>query len=298
MDRMSQTNSLKLDSVGVVGLGLIGGSFARALKALNLATRVVGFESSAEHVKQALELGFVDKAYTNFDQGVRELDLILISTPVSVIPATIFELAPLVSPNTILTDAGSVKLPILESIRQQGLQHLRFVGGHPIAGGEQFGPKSGNAHLFKNKRFVLTPTEDTHLPSLELVRQLWKNLGCLVETMHPMEHDQIFAEVSHLPHLMAYATILAIANHGDPSILKHHGAGLKDYARIASSSPRMWSDIFVDNRECLLKSLDRLTDTLQQWRHWIVEQDRQQLESELKQAKTYNDQYVNRHLEE
>ncbi len=166
------------------------------------------------------------------------------------------------------------------------------MGGHPIAGGERFGPTSARTHLFEGKRFILTPTDATPLEVTQRLQILWEALGSKVAVMNAAQHDQIFAAVSHLPHLIAYASIQAIIGSDQEEVLQFSGAGLKDFSRIASSSPEMWTDIFLENREHLLPRLRHLKELLGQLDDHLEHANREKLQQFLQQAKFARDQWI------
>ena len=277
------------EQVSIFGLGLIGGSIALDLKRTELAKKVVGYDIRLAHRKMALQLGIVDDI---FDAGNPELshsEIVILALPVATLPQVLTEIASFIAPSTIVTDTGSVKKPILHFIQSQNFD-FEFIGGHPIAGSEKFGPTNAKTHLFENKKVILTPEKKTS--SVEKISQMWSKIGGVVVQMDAERHDQIFAEVSHLPHLLAYATIEAIGNADTPQVLKYSGAGLKDYSRIASSSPEMWADIFLENKEFLLQSLERFNQTIQSLQHSITTDDKEAIIDHLLTAKKLKDQWI------
>ncbi|MGA1164819.1 MAG: prephenate dehydrogenase [bacterium] len=223
---------------------------------------------------------------------LRDADLVILATPVSSFPQVLHSIRPQLGSHTLVSDVGSVKSPLLSTIQDYPELIPRFVGGHPIAGGERFGPPSARTHLFEGKRFILTPTDATPLEVTQRLQILWEALGSKVAVMNAAQHDQIFAAVSHLPHLIAYASIQAIIGSDQEEVLQFSGAGLKDFSRIASSSPEMWTDIFLENREHLLPRLRHLKQLLGQLDDHLEHANREKLQQFLQQAKFARDQWI------
>ena len=277
------------EQVSIFGLGLIGGSIALDFKRTQLAKKVVGYDIRLAHRKMALQLGIVDDIFDAKNPELSHSEIVILALPVATLPQVLTEIASFIAPSTIVTDTGSVKKPILHFIQSQNFD-FEFIGGHPIAGSEKFGPTNAKTHLFENKKVILTPEKKTS--SVEKISQMWSKIGGVVVQMDAERHDQIFAEVSHLPHLLAYATIEAIGNADTPQVLKYSGAGLKDYSRIASSSPEMWADIFLENKEFLLQSLERFNQTIQSLQHSITTDDKEAIIDHLLTAKKLKDQWI------
>ncbi len=289
---MAEGDFFPIRTLVVAGLGLIGGSFAVAARSAGIAQRLVGFDHSASHRQEALELGLVDATLADWKDLPAETDLLLLAVPVGALPAVIADLQPHLPPHTILTDAGSVKSPLVSLMSTPAYRSIRFVAGHPIAGGERFGPQAAKPGLFQGKRFILTPTAETDPEALALVRAIWTRFGSEVREMEAQMHDEIFAAVSHLPHLLAYASIQAIVTSDHSEALEHSGAGLKDFSRIASSSPEMWADIFMENKESLLKRVTVFRETLDALEQAIAHEDGPALRDLLWQAKQDRDRWM------
>jgi prephenate dehydrogenase len=246
----------KWKKVAIVGVGLIGGSFAEAIRKAGLVEEVVGVGRTIENLKIAQRRGLVDRCTTNLKKGVQGADLVFVSVPVLTIPSLVEKIEPILSPKAIITDAGSVKGPIVWRLSSCLRYPERFVGGHPIAGTEQSGAGAAFASLFQGKLCLLTPTLKTDRVALEKVRKTWLAIGAKVQTIDPQEHDRIFACVSHLPHVVAYALVGTVLEM-DRAMLRYSGGGFRDFTRIAESSAEMWRDISLMNRKALLKALDR-----------------------------------------
>lgn len=246
------------NKVVVVGVGLIGGSFALALKQAQAVGQVVGVGRSARVLARAVELGIIDQTFTSLADAVDHADLVLIATPVAQIGPILAALAPLLGPQTIVTDAGSTKSDVVAAARAAlGTRIGQFVPGHPIAGREANGPDAALANLYVGKKTILTPLPETESSMVERVTAAWRACGAHVHRLAPAQHDRIFAAVSHLPHLLAYALVDQIAQAREADQLFHYAAsGFRDFTRIAGSSPEMWRDIALANRDALLAELN------------------------------------------
>ena len=284
---------LQFKTIAIIGLGLIGGSLAKDIKRLGISQKIIGFENNPEYRKQILSQNFVDYLGIFPDEKIRESELIIIAVPVKSFEEVILKLVPYISKSVIITDVSSVKLPLIKLMNRPAHKNIRFVGGHPIAGSEYFGPSAAQEKLFSQKRLILTPTKDSYHEDVKKVRKFWQSLGTLVSEMDPDSHDKLFASVSHLPHLLAYASIQAIFNSESPDILKHSGAGLKDFSRIASSSPEMWSDIFIANQKNLIPRINIFRDVLKELEDSILKKDKKRLIKILEKSKTERDRWMN-----
>ena len=204
----------------------------------------------------------------------------------------ISKIYPHLSRSVIITDVGSVKLPLTKLMNEHKFKKIRFVGGHPIAGSEYFGPNAAKEKLFTDKRLILTPIRGTDPEAVKIVRNFWQSIGAIVSEMKPESHDELFASVSHLPHLLAYASIQAIFNSESPEVLRHSGAGLKDFSRIASSSPEMWSDIFIENQKNLIERIKIFKKVLKELEDSIFKKDKKKLVQMLEKAKSERDRWM------
>jgi prephenate dehydrogenase len=246
--------------VAIVGVGLIGGSLASAMKLHGLCAHVVGIGRQASTLDEALTLGLVDSISTDI-ASIAGCDLVVLCVPVAQTQTLLKAMLPHLSANTIITDVGSTKQDVVAAAKAVlGEQHTdliaQFVPAHPIAGKAQHGPAAAQADLYQGKRVVITPVAETHHQHVLKIECLWQAVGAQVSLMSPVQHDAIFSAVSHLPHLLAYALVAQIANSDDASTkLGFAGAGFRDFTRIAASSPEMWRDIFIANQTALLKDL-------------------------------------------
>ena len=246
-----------LDKVVIVGVGLIGGSFALGLKAAGAVRRVVGIGREPLAMARALELGIVDEVATSFEEA-RDADLVLLAAPVAQTGRILAALLPHLGARTVVTDAGSTKGDVVAAARDVlGERIHQFVPGHPIAGSESNGPDAAIATLYRGKKAVLTPLAENADDAVELVAQAWRACGALIHMLSPADHDRVFAAVSHLPHLLAYALVddIAAKPHAD-LLFQYAASGFRDFTRIAGSSPEMWRDISLANQAALLTELD------------------------------------------
>jgi prephenate dehydrogenase len=269
------------DKVVIVGVGLIGGSFALGLKAAGAVGTVVGLERSGEALARALQLGIVDQAYATPEQALRGADLVLIAAPVAQTPAILESLLPWLEPHTIVTDAGSTKSDVVANARAVMKERIaQFVPGHPIAGRESNGPDAAIPDLYRGKKAVLTPLPENPQAAIDQVASAWRACGAIIHVLTPGEHDKVFAAVSHLPHLLAYALVDDIANKAHADLLFQYAAsGFRDFTRIAGSSPEMWRDISLANRDALLGELDAYLAQLQSLRARLAAADGPGLEA-------------------
>lgn len=247
----------KINKLAVIGIGLIGGSFALALKQSGAVERISGVGRDPDHLALALARGVVDEITRSPIEAVRNADLVLIATPVSQTAGILSEIATALKPESIIIDAGSTKLDIVKAARATLLSMFpRFVPGHPIAGAEASGVGAARAELFCGRQVVLTPEPDTGAAALQRVREIWQICGAEVSLLDAESHDAIFAAVSHLPHLLAFALVDLLAKRSNAAqLFSFCGSGFRDFTRIAGSSPEMWRDIVLSNRHSLLREL-------------------------------------------
>ena len=274
--------------VVVFGVGLIGGSFALALKAAGQVGEVVGFGRTLGSLTQALELGIVDRAGFNVGQEVSNADLVLIATPVGTTPEVMARIAPCLGPQTVVSDAGSTKEDVVRAARAHFGEQLRqFVPAHPIAGAENSGALAARPDLYQEKRVVLTPLPESSEASVARVRLAWEACGGVITELLPAEHDRVFAAVSHLPHLLSFALVHDLARRDNRELLFAYAAsGFRDFTRIAASHPEMWRDICLANRTALLEELDRYRAQLDELRDALQRGDGASLEATFDVART------------
>ncbi len=245
-----------INKLTLIGVGLIGGSFALALREAGLVREVVGVGRSAENLSAALGMYVID-SYADAAQSVQGADVVMLSVPVGQMGPMMAAIAPHLASNTIVTDVGSSKQDVVALARTNLPQHLaQFVPGHPIAGAERSGVKAARGDLFRERNVVLTPVSETNLAARELIAMLWQSCGAKVSEMTPLLHDEVFAAVSHLPHLLAFGLVDYIAAQPNAEQLFGFAAsGFRDFTRIAGSSPEMWRDICLANQRALLQQI-------------------------------------------
>ena len=267
---------MQFGKITIIGLGLIGGSLAWALKKSGGVGQIIGVDSDPLSIEVALQKGIIDKACSSTDDSVYDCDIVVIATYISTIRKVAMSLK--VSDCTIVTDTGSVKASIVEDIEQNC--DFSFVGSHPIAGTEKSGVQNLKQGLFDNKLTIITPSENTSAAALEKVTSLWGLANSRVIQMKPSEHDEIFAHVSHLPHVVAFSLVNSLLQK-DKSLFEYGGGGLKDFSRIAESSPDMWVDIFMSNRDQIIEAIEGFKDSLSSIEQMIADNDREALKKIL-----------------
>ena len=281
--------SFLFEQMTVIGVGLIGGSLARAARQRGLVCRFVGAGRGAPNLERALALGVVDRVERDHRLAVRDSDLVVVGTPVQAGIEGVRNILPEMSPGAVLTDVGSVKGPFVRAVEGMDLRQVRFVGGHPIAGTERSGGEASFPELFENRRTILTPTQKTDPKALQALKSLWEGVGAQVDLLNPEAHDRILADISHLPHLIAYALVdSALEGEGLP----YAAGGFRDFTRIASSSPEMWREICLDNRNALLASLDAFEARLAALRRMVEGGDGPGMEGVFRRAKEGRDGWL------
>lgn len=274
--------------VVIFGVGLIGGSFALALKAAGQVEEVVGFGRSLSSLTQALNLGIIDRVGANPGQEVADADLVLIATPVGQMPEIMARIAPYLGAQTVVTDGGSTKADVVVAARAAFSGRIaQFIPAHPIAGAENSGAAAARADLYVGKKVVLTPLPENTVLNVARVRSAWEWCGALIHELAPAEHDRVFAAVSHLPHLLSFALVhdLAVRDNSD-LFFSFAASGFRDFTRIAASHPEMWRDVCLANRTALLVELDRYRAQLDELRDALQRGDGAQLEETFDVART------------
>ena len=263
------------DQLGLVGCGLMGGSFALALKRAGLVRRVVGFSPSPATRERALDMGVIDAVALSADQAAHGSDLVLVAVPVAATQNTLAALTHALSPHTLLMDVGSTKRDVVQAAALAlGDKLATFVPAHPIAGKEVAGVAHADVDLYSGCQVILTPTEQTGQAQIAQAQVLWAALGAQVRIMSALEHDSAFAAVSHLPHLLAFAAMNAInAQDQAAQFLSLAGPGFRDFTRIAASDPAVWRDILHANRDQLLLQSEHLREALQAFETALAQGD-------------------------
>lgn len=245
------------NKIVIFGVGLIGGSAALALKKQPNPPHITGVGRSSQSLQEALDLGLVDSAETEVAAALQDADLVLIAAPVAQTPLILRAIKQYLAAQTVVTDAGSTKSDVMAYAHAElGEKSSQFVGGHPIAGAEKSGPAAAMADLYVGKNVILTPEQNTNPDAVRKVTAFWESCGALVSTMRPEQHDSVFAAVSHLPHLLAFALVEDLARRDNAELLfKFAASGFRDFTRIAGSHPEMWRDIALANKQALLQEL-------------------------------------------
>ena len=281
-----------VEQLALVGTGLIGGSFALALKAAGAVREVVGVGRNPARLTVARELGLIDRTVDWAEAA--QADCILLALPVGETEAVLKQLVPHLKPGVVITDAGSTKANVVAAARAAlGARFIDFVPGHPIAGSEQSGPGAARADLYQGRRVVLTPQPETRAEAVATVRALWEAAGAQVEALDADQHDRVFAAVSHLPHLAAYALVDDLAKRADAdTFFRFAASGFRDFTRIAGSSPEMWRDIALANREALLAELDAYLAALQTLRAAVDTRDGEALHAIFSRAREAREDWI------
>lgn len=267
--------------IAIFGVGLIGGSFALALRRAGAVEQIAGVGRSAASLARAQELGIIDRSCASAAEAVAGADIVLIAAPVAQTGPILASIRPHLGPQTVVTDAGSTKSDVVAAARQAlGEKTAQFVPGHPIAGRENNGPDAAVSDLYAGKKVVLTPLPENSGETVGRVAQAWEHCGAVIHKLGAEEHDRVFASVSHLPHLLAYALVDDIANKPHADLLFQFAAsGFRDFTRIAGSSPEMWRDISFANRDALLTELDAYVAQLRRLRGLLAAGDSGGLEA-------------------
>lgn len=277
----------------IIGVGLIGGSLARALKRAGVVGEVVGAGRDEKHLQQALTLGVVDRIETDLAAAVQGADVVVVATPVGAAEAVFSAIASHLSVDTVLTDVGSTKASVVAAAQKAfGELPANFVPAHPIAGTEKSGVEASFAELFDGRRVLLTPTESSNSSAVATVKKMWHAAGAEVTQTTVEHHDEVLAATSHLPHLLAFSLVDTLAKlDAKQEIFEYAAGGFRDFTRIASSDPEMWHDICLHNEPALLKMLERFEDDLGKLRQAIADNDGDYLRRVFTRAKAARDQF-------
>ncbi len=277
----------------IIGVGLIGGSLARALKVAGECAHVVGCGRHTENLHTAVELGVIDSYHTDVRQAAAGADMVVVATPLGAMAKAFAQMAEVLDSDAVITDVGSTKASVVADARAHlGVHVPRFVPGHPIAGSEQNGVTASFAELFQDRRVILTPLRETQAEAHQRVKQMWQITGAEVVDMEIAHHDEVLAATSHLPHVLAYTLVDTLARMEDRrEIFRYAAGGFRDFTRIASSHPRMWHDICLANQQALINLLELFATDLQQVTDMIRRADSAQLEDLFTRAKQKRDEF-------
>ena len=271
----------KFSKVTFIGFGLINSSLAHVFKLKTLAKETTAFSRSKETREKIKNLNIVDNVDDNIRESVKDSDLIVLGVPVGAMESIVCEIAPFLKSGTIITDVGSVKKHLIDSILPILPSDVFFVPGHPIAGTEKSGPEAGFAELFNGRWCILTPNKNTSQVALEKVKFIWEQAGMQIATMDAEYHDRVLAITSHIPHLVAFSivgTVTELEDQLKTEVIKYSAGGFRDFTRIAASDPIMWRDVFLNNSEAVLEMLGRFIEDLTALQKSIMWQDGDSLE--------------------
>ena len=280
-----------IEKLALIGVGLIGGSLARALRDAGLAREIVGHGRGLANLQRAVELGVIDRVETTLPAAVRDADMIVLATPVGSMEKIFQAITPYLAPTAVVTDVGSVKGSIVDTARRVlGDKFARFVPGHPIAGTERSGVEASFSSLYVGRRVVLTPLAETNAEAVTRVRSMWQAAGAEVVSMTVEHHDTVLAATSHLPHLLAYALVDMLARLDDRNeIFAYAAGGFRDFTRIASSDPVMWRDISLANREAIVRLLKQYRGEVDNLIKAVAAGEGEKLHTLFARAKTARD---------
>ena len=286
---------ITLNKLVIIGVGLIGGSFALALRKAGAVRHVTGVGRSRENMQRALEQGVIDEIAEDMASALHNADCVLLAMPVGQTEQIMAQIAPHLQTDTILTDAGSTKQDVVSAARNHLGSNLKnFVPGHPIAGAEHSGVLAAQPDLYTGKHVILTPIEETSIDAVKKTTALWQACGAKVSQMQVAEHDEVLAATSHLPHVLAFALMNHLHRSTDnpENLLCFAGSGFRDFTRIASSSPEMWRDICLANRKALLKQMAAYQDELSALQAILEDGDGEALEKLFSQARGMREDWL------
>ena len=283
-----------IEKLAIIGVGLIGGSVALALRESGVVREVVGCGRSEANLLKAAELGIIDHYTHSVAEAVQGADLVLLAVPLGAMRETFAAMRPHLAPQAVVTDAGSVKGSVVEDLRAvYGEIPGFFVPGHPIAGTERSGSEAAFASLYRNRRVILTPLPETDANALERVEWMWRQCGADITRMPVAHHDEVLAATSHLPHMLAFSLVDSLARMKEnDEIFRYAAGGFRDFTRIASSNPTMWRDICLANQEALGEMLTRFADELHELAGILSNGDAQGLLEIFQRAKQARDRYI------
>lgn len=286
-----------INRLAILGVGLIGGSLARALKAKDTCASVVGYGRNETNLRRAVELGVIDEYEMAPARAVVDADVIVLATPLATTEPLLKEICGSIKEGAVITDVGSAKGCVVEAAQKvlSKAQLSRFVPGHPIAGTEKSGVEASFAGLFQDHLVILTPLPGTDGDAVECIARMWESTGARIVSMDVSHHDEVLGATSHLPHLLAYALVDCLAGMQErDEIFKYAAGGFADFTRIASSSPQMWHDICFSNRGQLLKILERFDTHLGHIKQAIKAGDSDELLAIFTRAKAARDEFIDK----
>lgn len=285
---------MSIKQITVIGVGLIGGSFAKGLKSRKFAGKLTGYGANLEKLQRAVEINVIDDFSLDIQDAVKDADLIMLAIPMGAFAEVFKKIQPFIKTSVIITDAGSSKLSVINTAQAIfGKDFTGFVPAHPIAGKEQSGVNVADENLFIDHKVILTPSEKTDKHALKQVKELWKMLGANIVEMSAKEHDDVLAASSHLPHMLAFAMVDLLAGNKDlPKVFDFTAGGFKDFSRIASSNPVMWRDIAISNSPAIIKWLKNYQQSLSKIIQMMENQQADSLLDLFTNAKKTRDEFV------
>lgn len=278
----------------IIGVGLIGGSLAMAMKHKRMADTIVGIGRGKANLKLAMRLGVVDSVTVDIESGVAGADLVVVAVPVLKIGETIKKAASGLTSPCIITDVGSVKKAIIDECEAALPNGITYVPGHPIAGTENSGVESAMANLYNERVCILTPTSNTPQADIGKIREMWQEAGSRVVIMDAATHDRLLAAISHLPHMIAYTLVNTVAAAGEKNIdfLKYSAGGFRDFTRIASSSPEMWTDVCAMNKDNIIGMIENFQRQLETLKRLMAKDDFKGVKANFEDAKKIRDSII------
>ncbi len=281
------------ERIAIMGIGLIGGSLARALKRNNSVGKIIAYDRNEEALQKAYELGVADEIYNDPIKAAENADIIILATPITAMGKIVKEIIPYLKEDAVMSDVGSTKGSVLESIKAEiGYLPERFVPAHPIAGTEKHGVENSFDSLFDNRRTLVIPHLENSHDAVRTIHEMWKAAGSETEEMGVKHHDQVLAATSHIPHLLAYATVDTLANLDDRAeIFRFAAGGFRDFTRISASDPDLWADICLQNRESILEVLVAYQKNIDRLRHALEAGEREEMRTVFARAKHARDNF-------
>ena len=281
-----------INKITIVGVGLIGGSLARALKEKNLAKTVFGYGRDLSRLEEAKKSNIIDDYSTQIEEAINHADIIVIATPVGTFRNIFNEVKPLIANDVIISDVGSTKTNIVDIAKEiLGDKSQCFVPAHPIAGKEKSGFEASDGNLYNGKKVIITPIEDNSSESIQVIESMWKNVGAEVDFMSPQSHDDLLGMTSHLPHMLAFSLVNYLVDQ-NPSASIYAGGGFKDFSRIASGDAVMWRDICLQNKDKIITHLRGYQSTVEELIDAIDQEESDKLELLFATAKKTRDSWI------
>jgi prephenate dehydrogenase len=282
-----------LQRLVIIGVGLIGGSLALALREQKACAEIIGCGRSLDNLQTAVELNIIDRYSTEVANAVQGADMVVIAVPLGMMATVLQQMQPHINSQTIITDVGSAKAVVIrEAAQYLGEHYARFVAGHPIAGTEKSGARAAFASLYANRRVILTPTAETQTQAYDKVKQMWQLTGAIISDMTAAQHDEVLAATSHVPHVLAYSLVDTLAAMNEKvAIFENAAGGFRDFTRIASSNPQMWHDICLSNKEPILRVLAKFNQDLQLLVTALEQEDSQTIMRIFNRAKQQRDKF-------